>query len=159
MKNKIETIVLGGGCFWCTEAVFSMLKGVVKVTPGYAGGVTKDPTYQQVCGGDTGHAEVLKIDYDPQLVTFERLLEVFFTMHDPTSSNRQGNDTGSQYRSIILYGSDEEKEKAEAFIKKLQDSFEKPIVTEIKKFEQFYPAEPYHQDYSRRIPSSRTAFL
>jgi peptide-methionine (S)-S-oxide reductase len=129
-----------------------MLKGVVKVTPGYSGGVTPNPSYEQVCGGDTGHAEVLKIEYDPQLVTFEKLLEVFFTIHDPTSLNRQGNDTGSEYRSIILYGSDEEKEKAEAFIKKMQGSFEKPVVTEIKKLEHFYPAEPYHQEYYKKNP-------
>ena len=150
--KQLETIVLGGGCFWCTEAVFSMLKGVVKVTPGYAGGKTKNPTYEQVCGGDTEHAEVLKIEYDPETVTPEKLLEVFFTMHDPTSLNRQGGDTGSQYRSIILYSSEKQKEKAEEFIKKIQSGFEKPVVTEIKELEQFYPAEPYHMEYYKKNP-------
>jgi peptide-methionine (S)-S-oxide reductase len=150
--KKSETIVFGGGCFWCTEAVFSMLKGINKVTPGYAGGVTKNPTYGQVCRGDTGHAEVLKIEYEPKAVALEKLLEVFFTTHDPTSLNRQGSDLGSQYRSILLYDSKDQKEKVEAFIRKIQNNFDKPIVTEIKKLEQFYPAEPYHQKYYEKNP-------
>jgi peptide-methionine (S)-S-oxide reductase len=152
MKNKLETIVLGGGCFWCTEAVFSMLEGVVKVTPGYAGGTTENPTYEQVCGGDTGHAEVLRVEYDPELISFEKLLDVFFSMHDPTSINRQGNDTGSQYRSVILYSSGEQKKEAEEFIKRIQINFDKPVATEVKKLLKFYPAEPYHQDYYKKNP-------
>lgn len=152
--NKLtpKEIVMGGGCFWCSEAVFSMLDGVVKATPGYAGGTAKNPTYEQVCRGDTGHAEVIKVEYNPQIVTLEKLLEVFFTMHDPTSYNRQGGDTGSQYRSVILYNSEEQKAAVEEFIRKNQKNFEKPIVTEVKKLENFYPAESYHQNYYKKNP-------
>ncbi len=150
MGSKNREIVLGGGCFWCTEAVFSMLKGVVRVTPGYAGGHTKNPTYKQVCGGDTGHAEVLKVEYDPSVIPLEKLLEVFFEMHDPTTPNRQGADIGSQYRSIILYESDEQKTIASRFVKNMRKGFDREITTEIRKLEMFYPAEDYHRDYYSR---------
>ena len=151
MKN--ETIVFGGGCFWCTEAVFKMIKGVVDTTPGYAGGTTANPTYEQVCTGSTGHAEVLKIDYNPERVTLERLLDVFMTMHDPTSLNRQGADTGTQYRSMVLYNTDEQKKTVEAFLKRAQKNFDKPIVTEVRKLDRFYVAEDYHKRYYDKNPN------
>lgn len=147
MTSKSEFIVFGGGCFWCTEAVFEMIDGVTATTPGYAGGNTKNPTYEQVCEGDTGHAEVLKIDYNPEVVTLEKLLSVFFDMHDPTTLNRQGADFGTQYRSIVLYGTDEQKKIIQNAINELQKTNTKPIVTEVKKLEDFYPAENYHLKY------------
>jgi peptide-methionine (S)-S-oxide reductase len=145
----MEVIVLGGGCFWCVEAVFSKTRGVVSVLPGYAGGETENPTYEQVCSGETGHAEVAEIKFDPQIVSLVKLLEVFFKIHDSTSLNRQGNDVGTQYRSIILYTSEEQKIRIEEFIGRLQESRgkDKNIVTEVKKLEKFYPAEDYHQKY------------
>lgn len=152
MTSKNDTIVLGGGCFWCTEAVISMLKGVIKTTPGYAGGTSNNPTYQQVCGGNTGHAEVLEVEYDPKIITLEKLLDVFFSSHDPTTHNRQGADVGSQYRSIILYNSTEQKAIIEKFIKEIQQNFSKPIVTEVKKLDKFYAAENYHKDYYSKNP-------
>jgi peptide-methionine (S)-S-oxide reductase len=152
MNNNIETIVLGGGCFWCIEAVFLNIKGVLKVTSGYSGGTTDNPTYEQVCTGKTGHAEVLKIEYDPKIVTFETLLDIFFTIHDPTTLNRQGSDIGTQYRSIILFTTNEQKEKAINFIKNIQEKFDQPIVTEIKQLTNFYPAESYHQNYYEKNP-------
>jgi peptide-methionine (S)-S-oxide reductase len=124
-----------------------MIEGVVKTMPGYAGGTTKNPTYEEVCSGDTGHVEVLQVEYDPKIVALDKLLDVFFTMHDPTTIDRQGADVGSQYRSIILYTSDEQKRGAENFIKGIQKNFGKPIVTEVKKLDKFYPAESYHKDY------------
>ncbi len=145
----MNTIVLGGGCFWCTEAAFSMIN--VKVTPGYAGGNTKNPTYHEVCSGETGHAEVIKVEYSNS-VKIEEILEIFFKVHDPTLLNKQGNDIGTQYRSIILYTTEEQKKKINLFIKKMQKDFEKPIVTEIKKLEKFYPAEDYHKDYYKNNP-------
>jgi peptide-methionine (S)-S-oxide reductase len=149
MTDTVKTAVLGGGCFWCTEAVFSRLKGVLKVTPGYAGGNTDKPTYQQVCGGTTGHAEVNKIDFDPSIISYTGLLEVFFHVHDPTTLNRQGNDVGEQYRSIILYSDDEQKVQAESFINELKSGgeFKSTIVTEVKPLTVFYEAEDYHQGY------------
>lgn len=149
VTDTIKTAVLGGGCFWCTEAVFSRLKGVIKVTPGYAGGKTDKPTYQQVCSGTTGHAEVIRIDYDPSIISYTDLLEVFFHVHDPTTLNQQGNDHGEQYRSIILYADDEQKTAAEQFISRLNKSAEsgRPIVTEIKQLTAFYASEGYHQNY------------
>lgn len=149
---KSESIVFGGGCFWCTEAVFKMFDGVIATMPGYAGGTKKNPTYEEVCTGDTGHAEVLKIDYNPDKISLDKLLEIFFKMHDPTILNRQGNDTGTQYRSIILYSKDAQKKASESYIKKAQKDFNKPIVTEIKKLDVFYPAEQYHKDYSDKNP-------
>lgn len=149
MSKENEVAILGGGCFWCTEAVFKMLKGVLSVTPGYAGGSTDDPTYMRVSKGDTGHAEAIKIEYDPDLISFETLLTVFFATHDPTTLNRQGNDVGTEYRSIILYTSPEQKRVAEKFITELNASIAegKPIVTEVKPLGKFYEAEQYHRDY------------
>jgi peptide-methionine (S)-S-oxide reductase len=149
MTDTIKTAVLGGGCFWCTEAVFSRLNGVLKVTPGYAGGSIDNPTYQQVCGRTTGHAEVIKIDYDPAVISYTDLLDVFFHVHDPTTLNRQGNDSGEQYRSIILYTDEEQKSLAERFMSELNTSaeFQRPVVTEMKQLTAFYQAEDYHQGY------------
>ncbi len=147
-----QVAVFGGGCFWCTEAVFKMLRGVSSVVPGYAGGTTANPTYEDVSRGNTGHAEVIKIEFDPILIRFEDLLTVFFGSHDPTTPNRQGNDVGTEYRSIILYSTPEQKTKAEHFIKELNTSSTegKPIVTEIEPLKEFYIAENYHQDYYAR---------
>ena len=149
MTDTVKTAVLGGGCFWCTEAVFSRLKGVLKVTPGYAGGNIDKPTYQQVCGGTTGHAEVNRIEYDPSVISYTDLLDVFFHVHDPTTLNRQGNDFGEQYRSIILYADDEQKVQAESFITELKSGgeFKSTIVTKVKPLTEFYEAEGYHQNY------------
>jgi methionine-S-sulfoxide reductase len=145
--NTPESAVLGGGCFWCTEAVFQRLKGVKAVMPGYAGGKTPNPSYEQVCSGWTGHAEVAKIEFDPAVISYADLLEVFFATHDPTTKDRQGNDRGTQYRSIILYASDDQKKAAEDAIKKFAPDFPTPIVTEVKPLGEFYPAEDYHQNY------------
>jgi peptide methionine sulfoxide reductase msrA/msrB len=147
-----EAAYLGGGCFWCLEASFKLVKGVKSAVSGYAGGTVSDPTYGQVCGGQTGHAEVVKIDFDRTSISFEGILEVFFALHDPTTPNRQGNDIGPQYRSIILYASDLQKEIAQNFVKHLdaEKIFSVPIVTEIEPFENFYPAEENHQNYYER---------
>jgi peptide-methionine (S)-S-oxide reductase len=147
--------VFGGGCFWCTEAVFKMLEGVRSVTPGYAGGHTENPTYSQVCRGDTGHAEVIRIEYDPGAVRYRDLLTVFFASHDATTLNRQGNDIGPQYRSIVLYADEEQKAEAEAFIRELDASSADgdPIVTEVAPLSRFYPAEQEHLDYYARNKS------
>ena len=142
----METVVFGGGCFWCTEAVFGVLKGVSGVTSGYAGGTTPNPTYESVSSGKTGHAEVLKVEYDPSVISARDLLTVFFASHDPTTLNRQGADTGTQYRSIILYTTDAQKAEAEKYIAELKQDGVK-VVTELKLLEAFYPAEAYHQDY------------
>ncbi len=146
MGSNKEIVVFGGGCFWCTEAVFGILRGVTAVISGYAGGITKNPTYQSVSSGTTGHAEVLKIEYDPGQITFHDLLTVFFASHDPTTLNRQGADTGTQYRSIILYTTPDQKETAELYITEINDPGH-PIVTELKPLDMFYPAEEYHQNY------------
>jgi len=137
------------GCFWCTEAIFEQLEGVISATSGYTGGHVKNPTYKEVCTGETGHAECLQIVYDPAKITFDELLEVFWETHDPTTLNRQGNDIGTQYRSGVFYHNKEQKEKAEKYKDELNKSgaFDKPIVTEITPFEKFYPAEDYHQQY------------
>lgn len=142
-----ESAVFGAGCFWCTEAVFQRLNGVKAVMPGYSGGLTPNPTYEQVCTGRTGHAEVAKIDFDPGVVSYDELLEVFFATHDPTTKDRQGNDRGTQYRSVIFYASEEQKKAAEDAIRKFTPDFPAPIVTEIKPLGEFYPAEDYHQNY------------
>lgn len=151
-----QNAVFGGGCFWCTEAVFLSLKGVMSVTPGYAGGTTKDPTYEQVSSGTTGHAEVVRITFDPTQITFHDLLTVFFGTHDPTTPNRQGNDVGTQYRSVIFYTNDSQKEEAEQFIKDINASSSAgvPIVTEIKPLDTFYEAEEYHKNYFARNPGN-----
>ncbi len=150
--EKIKTIVLGGGCFWCTEAVFKRIKGVVKTTPGYAGGSTANPTYEEVCSHETGHAEVLKVEYDDSVMPIDELLEIFFAMHDPTSLNKQGNDEGNQYRSIILCSDDEQMRRVMHFIDEHRKEYEKEIVTEVKMLNKFYPAEAYHNDYFARNP-------
>jgi peptide-methionine (S)-S-oxide reductase len=151
-NNVLETAVFGGGCFWCTEAVFATLKGVVSVLPGYAGGKKSKPSYEEVSGGGTGHAEVIQIQYDPSVISFGDLLAVFFHVHDPTQMNRQGNDVGTQYRSVIFYTTDVQKQEAEMLITELTASkaYDKPIVTEVKSLEHFYPAEEYHRDYYKR---------
>lgn len=154
MANKTEIIVLGGGCFWCVEAVFIMFEGVVKTTVGYAGGSTVNPNYEQVCDGDTGHAEVAQIKYNPEILKMNKILDAFFTMHDPTSLNRQGADVGTEYRSIILYTTEEQKADILEFINDAQKEYSKPIVTEVKKLEKFYPAEEYHQKYFEKNPFS-----
>ena len=148
----MELATFGSGCFWCTEAVFQQLKGVKSVKSGYAGGTTENPSYEQVCTGTTGHAEVIQVEFDPSIISYEELLEVFFETHNPTTMNRQGNDVGTQYRSIILYHSDEQKEIAERVKKRLDQSgkWKNPIVTEIKPFTEFYIAEDYHQDYYKQ---------
>ena len=153
--DTVETAVLGGGCFWCLEAVFVRLKGVITVESGYAGGSIENPTYQQVCSGNTGHAEVLKITYNPEVITYMQLLEVFFYVHDPTTLNRQGNDVGTQYRSIILYNSPAQEKTANDLVVELggQKFFADPIVTEIKPLEIFYRAEDYHQSYYEENPA------
>lgn len=145
-----ETAIFGGGCFWCTEAVFNSLKGIISATPGYAGGHIENPTYEEVSGGTTGHAEATKIEFDPDEITFNDLLMVFFATHDPTTLNRQGNDVGPQYRSIILYTTELQKKQAEEYINSIRGSFSGPIVTEVKPFEKFYEAEDYHQRYYER---------
>jgi peptide-methionine (S)-S-oxide reductase len=145
----METAVFGGGCFWCTEAIFTRLRGVESVESGYAGGSTENPTYEQVSSGNTGHAESIRIEFDPKVIDYKDLLNVFFATHDPTTLNRQGNDIGTQYRSAVLYTSNEQKQKAEEFIAQLESDkvYDDSIVTEVSKLDKFYPAESYHQRY------------
>ncbi len=152
--NSQEVATLAGGCFWCLEAVYVLLKGVRSVVSGYSGGHTPNPTYEQVCSGSTGHAEVVQITFDPQVITFRDLLDVFFTIHDPTTLNRQGADVGTQYRSAIFYHTPEQQATAKAVISELEAAriWPDPIVTEVTPFERFYPAEAYHQDYFARNP-------
>ncbi len=149
-----QQITLGGGCFWCVEAVFERRPGVVTAVSGYAGGSEADPTYPQVSSGRTGHAEVVQVTFDPAKVTLEELLDLFFVAHDPTTLNRQGADVGPQYRSIILYGDDKQKEAAEAALARAQAGLSKPIVTQVVPLERFYPAEDYHQDYFVKNPNA-----
>jgi peptide-methionine (S)-S-oxide reductase len=153
-EPKLAKATLAGGCFWCTEAVYAEIKGVTSVTSGYIGGAVPNPTYKDVCTGQTGHAEAIEIEYDPAVVPFEKLLEVFFATHDPTTLNRQGADVGTQYRSGVFYHDDEQKRIAEAVIAKLDAAkvFPGKIVTEITKATIFYPAEDYHQDYFATNP-------
>ncbi len=150
-----ETATLAGGCFWCLEAAFQELKGVERVQSGYAGGRVENPSYEDVCTGTTGHSEVVRVTFDPQVVTFDDLLHVFFTIHDPTTLNRQGADVGTQYRSAIFYHSAEQKATAERVIAELEAEkvWDDPIVTELKPLDVFYPAEEYHRDYFRRNPN------
>ncbi len=152
MNSKNKEIVLGGGCFWCSQAIFDMFNGVVKTTPGYAGGTTKNPTYEQVCSGTTGHAEVIKVEYNPIIAPLEKLLDIFFKMHDPTSLNGQDSDMGSQYRSIILYTFSKQKETIDNFIGKISKNYNKPIVTEVKPLITFFPSEDYHKNYYKNNP-------
>ncbi|MCA3006955.1 MAG: peptide-methionine (S)-S-oxide reductase MsrA [Phycisphaerales bacterium] len=141
------------GCFWCTEAVLEQLPGAIDVVSGYMGGDVDDPTYEQVCGGETGHAECVQVTFDPSKVTFAQLLDWFFRSHDPTTLNRQGADVGTQYRSAVFFHSDEQKAQTQAAIKQFQPSFGSPIVTEVAPASRFWPAEAYHQDYFRRNPN------
>lgn len=147
--NKTETAVFGGGCFWCTEAIFKSLKGILSVTPGYAGGHTHVPVYYEVAAGETGHAEVIRIEFDPQIISYEDLLDVFWNTHNPTTHNQQGSDYGTQYRSVIFYLSEDQKYIAEQSMKKLRSMhvYENAIVTEIIPLNRFYEAESYHKDY------------
>ncbi|SFI75014.1 peptide-methionine (S)-S-oxide reductase MsrA [Planctomicrobium piriforme] len=147
--SALATATFGSGCFWCTEAVFLSLAGVKSVISGYSGGPAPNPTYRQVCTGNTGHAEVIRVTFDPTVVTYPQLLEAFFFSHDPTTLNRQGNDVGTQYRSVIFYHDDEQKRQAEEIIQKLDESgaYGSPIVTEVSPLINYYPAEDYHQDY------------
>jgi len=147
--NQTQLATFGGGCFWCTEAIFERVPGVVSVTSGYAGGEAPSPTYQEVCTGDTGHAEVIQVEFDPGVVSYEKLLDVFWETHDPTTLNQQGNDVGTQYRSIILYSDEAQKLAAEKSLKEAQTNFSKPITTQIVPLKKFYKAELYHQDYFR----------
>ena len=154
MENKTQIAVFGGGCFWCTEAVFKELRGVISVMPGYSGGMAKNPSYEQVCTGKTGHAEVIRIEYDPSMIAFKDLLTVFFATHDPTTLNRQGNDVGTQYRSAVFYTNEAQKNDALKYIKEIEasDPGGRPVVTEVVPFEAFYEAEDYHKDYFARNP-------
>ena len=153
-SDKKEVAILGAGCFWCVEAVFEELQGVEAVESGYTGGSVEDPTYQQICTGNTGHAEVARITFNPEVLTFKEVLEVFWKTHDPTTVNRQGADVGTQYRSAVFYLSESQKEEAEHYKKRLNDSgaYAAPIITEITKAGKYYPAENYHQDYFLQNP-------
>ena len=153
--NSTETATLGGGCFWCLDAAFRQLRGVTSVVSGYAGGRVKNPTYHQVCGGDTGHAEVVQVTFDPRELSYRDLLTVFFTIHDPTTLDRQGADVGPQYRSVIFYHTPEQRTEAERLIAELgaERLWDDPIVTELAPAPTFYPAESYHQDYFAKNPS------
>ena len=148
-----ETATFGGGCFWCIEAAFEELAGVESVTSGYAGGHVEDPTYRAVCREETGHAEVVRVEYDPGVVGYDDLLEVFFTVHDPTQLNRQGPDVGTQYRSIVCYETDDQRRQAEAYIEALDEEYDDDVVTELEPLETFYRAEEHHQNYFEKNPS------
>lgn len=149
---KKETATLGGGCFWCTEAIYLQMKGVLNVKPGYSGGHVKNPSYKEVCNGTTGHAEVVQVEFDPSVVSYAGILEVFFSTHDPTTLNRQGNDVGPQYRSVVFYHSEEQKLMAEQMISRFEQEkvYRNPMVTEISPFSEFYVAEDYHINYFER---------
>lgn len=148
-----EIATLGGGCFWCVEAVYQELRGVLKVESGYTGGRISDPTYREVCSGMTGHAEVVQVTFDPAQLSFADVLRVFFTVHDPTTLNRQGNDVGTQYRSVIYYHTEQQRETAEAIKTEAAEAWDNPVVTEISAAEKFYKAEDYHQNYYRENPN------
>ena len=154
MNTNLRTATLAGGCFWCLEAVYDDIKGVHGVESGYTGGFVDNPTYREVCNGDTGHAEVVQVHFDPNVVSYRDLLNVFFAIHDPTTLNRQGADVGTQYRSAIFYHDDEQKKVAEELIKDLnsQKIWDRPIVTQVEKLDKFYMAEDYHQEYFARNP-------
>ena len=149
---KTETAILGGGCFWCVEAVYERMPGIISVTSGYAGGQTDNPTYEDICTGKTGHAEVVKIEYDPEKISYDKIIDLFWDAHDPTTLNRQGADVGTQYRSIILTQNDGQQRIAKESMDRAQAKFKSPIVTEIVMLEKFYPAEDHHQDFYRENP-------
>lgn len=152
MASKTEKAVVGGGCFWCLEAVYENVNGVLDVVSGYSGGRRENPSYEQVCSGATGHAEVVEITFDPAQISYEDILEIFWKIHDPTTLNRQGADVGTQYRSVIFYLNDRQKDIAQKSKKEAQKRFSSPIVTEISPLKKFWPAEEYHQDYFRKNP-------
>jgi peptide-methionine (S)-S-oxide reductase len=149
---RTQTAILGGGCFWCVEAVYERMPGIISVTSGYAGGETENPTYDDICTGKTGHAEVVRIEYDPEKISYEKIIDLFWDAHDPTTLNRQGADVGTQYRSIILPENDEQAKLARESKERAQAKFKAPIVTQIVPLEKFYPAEDYHQDFYRQNP-------
>jgi len=151
-KSSNKTIVLGGGCFWCLEAVYNQIKRI-EVVSGYAGGTTKNPSYEDVVKGRTGHAEVVKVTYNPEIITMKEILEIFFQMHDPTTRNRQGNDIGTQYRSIILFTTPKDEKTIQVVIKNAQKNWEQSIVTEVGELEEFYKAEEYHQQFFEKNPN------
>ena len=153
MDNNIQIATFGGGCFWCIDAAFRRVKGVLNVSSGYAGGEIENPSYQQICTGLTGHAEVVQLDFDSSIVSYNTLLEMFFTLHDATQLNRQGNDVGTQYRSVIYYHDEKQKAESQAMIDALQKQIREPIVTELSTLTNFYPAEQYHQDYYNENPN------
>jgi peptide-methionine (S)-S-oxide reductase len=155
-KDNTEVATLAGGCFWCIEAAFDEIRGVIKVESGYSGGTTTSPTYEQVCSGTTGHAEAVQVTFEPNVVSFQDILHIFFTVHDPTTPNRQGADMGSQYRSVIFYHNEKQKEIAEQVIRELEDQkvWDNPIVTQVVPFKKFYKAENYHNQYFSRNPNA-----
>jgi peptide-methionine (S)-S-oxide reductase len=152
MAGNTETAILGGGCFWCTEAVYREVKGITSVESGYMGGHVAQPSYEQVCVGDTGHAEVVKLEFDPTVISYRDLLEIFFTIHDPTTLNRQGNDVGTQYRSVIYYQSPQQEAMARQVVAEMAHVWDAPIVTELAPAQAWYKAEDYHQDYFSQHP-------
>ena len=152
MANEQEVATLGGGCFWCLEAVYEEVQGVEEIVSGYAGGTVTDPTYQQICTGTTGHAEVVQLTYDPDEISFRELLEIFFVIHNPTTLNRQGADVGTQYRSVIFYHDEAQRETAREVMDEVAGAWEDPIVTELSPAPEFYPAEDHHQDYYENNP-------
>jgi peptide-methionine (S)-S-oxide reductase len=151
-NNSLQIATLGGGCFWCIEAVYSGLKGVVKAESGYSGGSVPNPSYEDVCTDETGHAEVVQVTFDPKVISYGEILRVFFSVHDPTTKNRQGADVGTQYRSVIFYHGAEQRKIAEQVIKEMKDVWSKPIVTELSPLDKFYRAEDYHQHYFQNNP-------
>ena len=161
MIKSLDTAVLAGGCFWCIEAIFSQLKGIEKVESGYCGGSVKNPSYKEVCTGKTGHAESIRITFNPAVISYKQILRIFFTLHDPTSLNRQGNDVGSQYRSEIFYVNENQKEAAEQVIKEVTEEklWDNPIVTVLEPLREFYIAEEYHQDYYKKNPLNPYCFM
>lgn len=157
--GKVEKALLGGGCFWCIEAVYNRVEGVVSALSGYAGGARKNPSYEQVCSGATGHAEVVEITYDPDIITYEEILDIFWTIHDPTTLNAQGADRGTQYRSVIYYYDEGQKEKALTSIQSAQKQWNDPIVTELSPAPEFYEAEAYHQNYYNEHPTQGYCYV
>ncbi|MCL5408221.1 MAG: peptide-methionine (S)-S-oxide reductase MsrA [Candidatus Thermoplasmatota archaeon] len=149
-----KSIVLGGGCFWCTEAVFSVINGITSTQPGYSGGTVQNPSYETVCEGGTGHAEAVRVEYDQDVISLQEILDVFFTMHDPTSLNKQGDDIGEQYRSVIFYSDKEDESVIRRTVEEVQKEYSKKVVTAIKPLKNFYPAETYHKDYFKKNPGS-----